>query len=111
MTPHRSDIAHADLVKVAHAHDAVGAEFLQALLDDAAIASVVRWPPGFDEPDRLAVGPRDVLVPAADADMALEVLRMEDPAAVPRSSRVFAALLIALALAAAVLCVVADVLV
>jgi hypothetical protein len=118
MTRRSGDIADIDLVKVAYAHDQVGAEFLQGLLDDAGIRSLVRRAPGFDVPDLLAVGPRDVLVGAHDAELAREVLHMPDPgpagssgaASVPMPSRVLAGLLIALALVAGVVCVGVDVL-
>jgi hypothetical protein len=118
MTRHHSDIADTDLVKVAHAHDQVGAEFLQGLLDNVEIPSLVRRAPGFDVPDLLAAGPRDVLVAARDAEVARGVLRMEDPetgeaqasGAVPRPPRLLAGLLIALAVVAGVVCVAVDVL-
>jgi hypothetical protein len=117
MTTHRSDIAGADLVKVAQAHDQVGAEFLQGMLQDVEIPSVVRRAPGFDVPDLMVAGPRDLLVAARDAEVARGVLRMEDPDAgeaasdgAPRPSRLLAGLLIALAIVAGVVCVAVDVL-
>ncbi|HEY6762291.1 MAG TPA: hypothetical protein VI318_22520 [Baekduia sp.] len=117
MNRRSSDIIDTDLVKVAYAHDQVGAEFLQGLLERERIPSVVRRAPGFDVPDLLAAGPRDVLVAAHDAALAREILHMDDPdadaassAVGPRPSRLLAALLIALALVAAVVCVGVDVL-
>jgi hypothetical protein len=116
MTSHSSDITETDLVRVAYAHDQVGAEFLQGLLEGEQIPSVVRRAPGFDVPDLLAAGPRDVLVAARDAERARELLRMDDPDAGGAwpghgaPSRVLAGLLVALALVAGVICVAVDVL-
>ena len=106
-----------DLVKVAYARDQSEAEFLQGLLSDADVRSVVRRAQGFDVPDFLAAGPRDVLVAASDVPIATDVLRPVDPgepeAPSPlrrgRPTRVLAALLIAAALVGLVVCVVAGV--
>jgi hypothetical protein len=110
--------SNSDLVKVAYAHDQIEAEFLQGLLRDADVGSVVRRSPGFDVPEFLAAGPRDVLVAASDVPVARDVLRPDDldePGAPLRSgadrpSRVLAGLLIAVALVALVVCVATDVL-
>jgi hypothetical protein len=114
MTRRSSDITDTDLVKVGHANDQVGAEFLQGLLEGERIPSVVRRAPGCDVPDLLAPGPRDLLVAAHDAELAREILHMDDPDAGaghgPMPSRVLAGLLIALALVAGMVCVAADVL-
>jgi Putative prokaryotic signal transducing protein len=115
MTRRSIDTADTDLVEVAYAHDEVGAEFLQGLLADVDIPSVVRRAPAFDVPGMGAAGRRDVLVSTRDADAAREVLRMEEPAAAePTAIRsapwAQAWVLIALALVAAVVCVAADVL-
>ena len=109
----------SDLVKVAYAHDEMEAEFLQGLLRDADVGSVVRRAPGFDVPEFLAAGPRDVLVAASDVPVAREVLRevdSDEPARPSRSgadrrSRVLAGLLIPVALVALVVCLATDVLV
>ena len=50
------------------------AEFIQALLLEWGVPSILRRSPGFDVPDFLAAGPRDVLVPESGADTASEVL-------------------------------------
>src|SRR5690349_34656 len=96
----------SDLVKVAYARDEAEAEFLQGLLREADIASVVRRAPGFDVPEFLAAGPRHVLVAASDVGVAQDVLREVDPAEAEarmqargdRRSRLFAGLLIPVAL-------------
>ena len=63
-----------DPVKVANARNQAEAEFIQALLREEGIPSMLRRSPGFDVPDFLAAGPRDVLVPAAAADLARQIL-------------------------------------
>jgi Putative prokaryotic signal transducing protein len=67
------------LVKVAYANDEAEAELLQGLLRTADVGSVVRRAPGFDVPEFLAAGPRDVLVAESDVRVAREVLREVDP--------------------------------
>jgi hypothetical protein len=108
-----------DLVKVAYAHDQMEAEFLQSLLREADVGSVVRRAPGFDVPEFLAAGPRHVLVAASDVPVAQDVLRQDDPgepappsrSGADRPSRVLAGLLIGVALVALVVCLATDVLV
>ena len=50
------------------------AEFIQALLLEEGIPSTTRRSRGFDVPEMLAAGPRDILVPASGASAAREVL-------------------------------------
>ena len=109
----------SDLVKVAYAHDQAEAEFLQGLLRDADVGSVVRRAPGFDVPEFLAGGPRHVLVAASDVPIARDVLRQGEPdetaprtrSSADRPSRVLAGLLIGVALVVLVVCLATDVLV
>lgn len=63
-----------DLVKVAFARSEVEGELLQGLLAEAGIPSVLKRSLGFDNPDFLSSGPRDVMVNAGDAQRAREVL-------------------------------------
>lgn len=63
-----------DPVKVASARNQAEAEFIQALLREEGIPSMLRRSAGFDVPDFLAAGPRDVLVPPAAADLARQIL-------------------------------------
>ena len=63
-----------DLVKVAFARNQVEGEMLQGLLGEAGIPSVLKRSIGFDNPDFLPSGPRDVMVNARDAKRAREVL-------------------------------------
>jgi hypothetical protein len=69
-----------DLVKVAGAQNQAEAEFVENLLRDAGIPSMVRRSGGADVPDFLAAGWRDVLVPASMAERAREVLTPPDDA-------------------------------
>ena len=50
------------------------AELVQGLLLEEGIPSLARRSGGFDVPDFLAAGPRDIMVPAAGLDAALELL-------------------------------------
>ena len=61
-------------VKVAAAPDESVALLMGGVLKDAGIPSLVQRAPGFDAPDFLAAGPRDVLVPASLAEEANQVL-------------------------------------
>ena len=63
-----------DLVKVAGADNQAEAEFLQGLLLEEGVSSSLRRARGFDVPDFLAAGPRDVLVAASEASVARDVL-------------------------------------
>jgi hypothetical protein len=86
-----------DLVRVAGAMNQAEAEFVQGLLLEEGIPSTLRRTRGFDVPDMLAAGPRDVLVPASGHAAGREVLLQaeivrEEPGAVTRPSRVLAAL-------------------
>jgi hypothetical protein len=62
------------LVRVAGGRNQAEAELIQGLLLEEGVPSVLRRSAGFDVPDFLAAGPRDVLVPEAGAEAAREVL-------------------------------------
>jgi hypothetical protein len=62
------------LVRVAVARNQAEAEFIQGLLEEEGIPSVLRRTAGFDVPDFLAAGPRDVLVRSSAELQAREVL-------------------------------------
>ena len=66
--------AEGELVRVKVARQQPEAEFIQSLLLDAGIPSTLRRTSGFDVPEMLAAGPRDVLVPASGAGAARDVL-------------------------------------
>jgi pimeloyl-ACP methyl ester carboxylesterase len=67
--------SEGDLVRVAGANNQAEAELIQGLLLEEGVPSVLRRTRGFDVPDFLAAGPRDVLVPEAGAEVARELLR------------------------------------
>jgi hypothetical protein len=70
----KPQLAEGMLVKVAGAHNQTEAEFIQGLLLEEGVPSVLRRAAGFDVPDFLAAGPRDVLVPQSGLATAREVL-------------------------------------
>ena len=71
--------AEGPLVKVGRASNQPEAELLQALLLDNGVPSLARRSGGFDVPDFLAAGPRDLLVPEGGAAVAREVLGQREP--------------------------------
>jgi hypothetical protein len=62
------------LVRVASARHQAEAELIEGLLLEAGVPSVAKRSLGFDVPDFLASGPRDIFVPASGADVAHDVL-------------------------------------
>jgi hypothetical protein len=62
------------LVTVASARHQAEAELIQGLLLEEGVPSMVRRSGGFDVPDMLFAGPRDILVPESGAQTAREVL-------------------------------------
>ena len=77
-------LTEGDLVRVAGGRNQSEAEFIQGLLLEWGVPSILRRSAGFDVPDYLAAGPRDVLVPEAAAETAREVLLQADLA--PKTS-------------------------
>ena len=71
------------LVKVAYAQNQAEAELIAGLLLEEGVPSVIKRNRGFDVPDFLAAGPRDVLVAASGVDVARDVL-----ASVPEPPRI-----------------------
>ena len=63
-----------DLVRVAGGRNQAEAELIQGLLLEEGVPSMLRRSRGFDVPDMLAAGPRDVMVPASGAAAARDVL-------------------------------------
>jgi hypothetical protein len=66
--------SEGDLVRVAGSRNQAEAELIQGLLLEEGVPSMLRRSRGFDVPDMLAAGPRDVMVPASGAGPAREVL-------------------------------------
>lgn len=71
----KPQFARGKATKVAFAHNQAEAELIQGLLLEEGIPSYVRRSPGFDVPDMLAAGPREILVPEAGAEEARELLQ------------------------------------
>jgi len=61
-------------VRIATASNVAEAEMIQGMLLEEGIPSYQRRSRGFDVPDFLAAGPRDIIVPEAGAEAAREVL-------------------------------------
>ena len=74
----KASYAEGEPVRVAWARHQAEAEFLQQLLLEEGIPSLIRRDRGFDVPDFLAAGPRELLVPASGAEAAREVLLAAD---------------------------------
>ena len=70
----KPQLSEGELVQVAGAANLAEAEFIQSLLLEEGVPSLLRRSAGFDVPDMLAAGPRDILVPLSGADVAREVL-------------------------------------
>ena len=63
-----------ELVRVAGGRNQAEAEFIQGMLLEEGVPSILRRSAGFDVPDYLAAGPRDVMVPESGVEVAKEVL-------------------------------------
>jgi hypothetical protein len=109
----KSQYTHGELVKAAFARNLAEAELIQGILLEEGIPSVERRTRGFDVPDFLAAGPRDILVPREAYEPARELLggngdqRQPEPgptAAPPL--RLLAGMLVALAIAALIVWIV-----
>ena len=80
-------LSEGDLVRVAGGRNQAEAELIQGLLLEWGVPSILRRSAGFDVPDFLAAGPRDVLVPESGAQTAREVLLEADLAPPPATER------------------------
>ena len=102
----KPQLTEGRLVRVAGARNQAEAEFIQGLLLEEGVPSMLRRSAGFDVPDFLAAGPRDVLVPEAALATAREVLLEgelisdEPPGRVVSPGRLLAGLLVALVIGA-----------
>jgi hypothetical protein len=74
----RPELTRGELVKVALARNQAEAELIQNLLLEEGIPSMLRRTRGFDVPDMLAAGPRDVMVAESGLEIARTVLRQAD---------------------------------
>lgn len=66
--------AEGELVRVVRAGNQAEAELVQNMLLEEGIPSMTKRSGGFDVPDFLAAGPRDVLVPQSGAQAARDLL-------------------------------------
>ena len=112
----KPQLAEGRLVRVAGGRNLAEAEFIQGLLLEEGVPSLLRRSRGFDVPDYLAAGPRDVLVPESGAGVARDVLLQADLQSTgtgpgPRPARLLAGLLAAVALVAVVVWVGTEILV
>jgi hypothetical protein len=104
----KPQLGEGPLVRVAGARNQAEAEFIQGLLLEEGVPSLVKRSAGFDVPDFLAAGPRDVLVPQSGLDTAREVLleaeliRPEGGGPVVAPGRLLAGLILALVIGALV---------
>jgi hypothetical protein len=102
----KPQLAEGELVRVTGARNLSEAEFLQGLLLEEGVPSMLRRSAGFDVPDFLAAGPRDVLVPASGVATAREVLlqaeliESEPQGSVVAPGKLLLGLLVALAIGA-----------
>jgi hypothetical protein len=74
--------ARGALVRVVAARNQAEGELLQGILLEEGVPSLMRRSGGFDVPDFLASGPRDILVPASAVEAARDILRLPQPAPV-----------------------------
>lgn len=107
--------AEGALVRVVGASNQTEAEFIQGMLLEEGVPSTLRRTRGFDVPDMLAAGPRDVMVPASGHAVAREVLLQaeivgDEAAAATPPRQVLAFLLIAVAVVALIAWLGTDVL-
>lgn len=66
--------AQGELVRVAYTRNQAESDLLQNMLLEEGIPSMVKRSRGFDVPDYLAAGPRDIYVPESAAAVAREFL-------------------------------------
>ncbi len=76
----KGQYSEGSLVGVAIGRHLPEAELIQNLLLEEGVPSTLRRSRGFDVPEMLAAGPRDVLVPQSGAEVAREVLLQADMA-------------------------------
>ncbi len=112
----KPQLAEGQLIRVAGARNQAEAEFIQGLLLEEGVPSMLKRSAGFDVPDFLAAGPRDIFVPQSGAATAREVLLQAELLAPTRDGppvapvRLFAGLLAALAIGLFVVWLIIEVL-
>jgi hypothetical protein len=111
----KPQLAEGSLVRVVGARNQAEAEFIQGMLLEEGVPSLLRRSAGFDVPDFLAAGPRDVLVAQSGVDTARQVLLEAElistdtsRPAVVAPGRLLVGLLIALVIGAAIVWLLAE---
>jgi hypothetical protein len=79
----RPELTRGPLVRVAGGRNQAEAELIQNILLEEGVPSILRRTAGFDVPDFLAAGPRDVMVPESGAGVARDALFAADIAPAP----------------------------
>jgi hypothetical protein len=74
----RPEFARGELVRVAGGRNQAEAELIQNMLMEEGVPSILRRTAGFDVPDFLAAGPRDVMVPESGVETARGMLEEAD---------------------------------
>src|SRR3954471_599630 len=92
--------AQGEPLRVAFTRNQAESDLVQNILLEEGIPSIARRTRGFDVPDFLAAGPRDVLVPESGAELARALLREVDVAETvepepPRDARLQARIVLA----------------
>ena len=85
----RPEYTRGDLVRVAGGRNQAEAELIQGLLLEEGVPSMLRRTAGFDVPDFLAAGPRDVMVPESGAAHARATLNEAQLGATEEEERPF----------------------
>src|SRR4051795_7313966 len=70
----KPQLSEGPLTKVAAGRNQAEAELIQGMLLEEGVPSMLKRSAGFDVPDMLAAGPRDVLVPRSGVEVARQVL-------------------------------------
>jgi hypothetical protein len=112
----RPEYSRGELRRVATARQQAEAELMQMLLLEEGVPSTLRRTSGFDVPDFLAAGPRDVLVPESGVEAARDVLSESDltaqvataSGASPSPRALFVGMAIAIAVVAALVWLAAN---
>jgi hypothetical protein len=74
----RPEFTRGELRRVGWGRNQAEAELIQNILIEEGVPSILRRTAGFDVPDMLAAGPRDVLVPESGALVARDALFSAD---------------------------------
>lgn len=73
------NLARGEVHRVAVVRNLAEGELVQGILLEEGIPSILRRTGGFDVPDMIAAGPRDVMVPASGVEAARALLAADAP--------------------------------